>query len=92
MDSILFSSTMLVALLGSILWYYVKFELRGAGKEVSWFVDHFRDFRLLREAIAEAQTEEKRRHFRRLQIAMYIFPVIFILGFVAISISFIAGG
>ena len=60
-----------VALLLNMLWYYVKFCLRRKGKEVSWFGDHFRDYRLLREAITEAETETERQRFERLLLAMY---------------------
>lgn len=84
---ILFSGMVLVALLGNLFWYHVMSELRGVGKELRWFGDHFRAYRLLREAIGEAQSEPKRRHFKRLLIAMYVLPVIFFIGFIAVVMT-----
>lgn len=79
-----------VVMLANALWYYVKVQLRQEGKEVSWFVDHFRDYRSLRELIAEAHTDEKRRRFQRLLIALYSLPVLVLACFAALVASVLA--
>lgn len=78
-----------MAVLANVLWYYVKLCLRREGKEVSWFWDHSRDFRLLREAIAEAETEATRKRFERLLFAMYCMPIALVICFGAMVIEFV---
>lgn len=82
--------TTVVVMLANALWYYVKVQLRQEGREVSWFADHLRDYRSLRRVIAEAESEEKRRRYQRLLVAMYCLPVLVLACFVALVASVVA--
>lgn len=73
--------------LTNALWYYVKVRLKREGKEISWFGDHFRDYRLLREVIAETDSAETRETFRRLLVALYCMPLVVLVCFAAMVVS-----
>ncbi len=67
---LLMSVVTIAVVVANALWFKAKFDLRREGKEVSWFVDHHRDFRLLREVIAETESASRRRHFQTLLRAL----------------------
>lgn len=77
----LFTLIFVFVMLANALWYCVKMRLRREGKDVSWFGDHLRDYRLLREVIAETESGETRQTFRRLLIAMYCLPAAVLISF-----------
>lgn len=81
----------LVVVMANALWFFVKWNLSKQGKEVSWFLDHSRDFRLLREVIADAPSDAVRRRFEKLLLAMYGMMAIVAICFISIVAVFFVG-
>jgi hypothetical protein len=55
----------------NLLWYRLKFLLRDRGYPVSWFQDHFQDFRHLDDLIVSSGSSPDVQRLRRLRILIY---------------------
>ncbi|MBK1791004.1 hypothetical protein JIN82_07545 [Persicirhabdus sediminis] len=71
---------MFVIFLCNAIGYRAKFALKKKGYPYSWFSHHFRDFKMIAQAISEEKNEEEKAKLKKVRLMLYSTPVLFIIG------------
>lgn len=80
-----FGVTMLLVLVGNVLWYYIKYVVKQNGHETHLFWGHLYDIINLYRLIGKEQDVNKKKYYKTLLLAFYFIMVSILASFIMIA-------
>ncbi|MBK6265376.1 hypothetical protein JKA74_10025 [Marivirga sp. S37H4] len=83
MNGLAIFGLILLALIGNILWYWLKFDLKNKGYKIQYFYGHFSDLAKATEVIKKTDEPRTKRTYRgilfSLILVIILMPIIFFM-------------